>query len=163
MYSSYYDYSYDYSDYLAGGSGAVAGLAGLAIGMVILFMIIGLAITVVQIIAMWKLFTKAGEEGWKSIIPIYNMIVLYKISNVNPLFLLIYLAAPIPVLGWLAVMGITIYQAIGLAKTFGKEPAYAVGLILLAPIFYMILGFGKSTYVGPKHGETPAAPTTPAV
>lgn len=27
---------------------------------------------ILQVIAYWKIFTKAGEEGWKSIIPIYN-------------------------------------------------------------------------------------------
>ena len=29
-------------------------------------------------IGMWKLFEKAGEREWKSIVPIYNQIVLLK-------------------------------------------------------------------------------------
>ena len=32
-----------------------------------------------MIVALWKIFTKAGEPGWKSIIPIYNIIMLLKI------------------------------------------------------------------------------------
>lgn len=35
---------------------------------------------IVLVIANWKIFTKAGEAGWKSIIPIYNGYILYKIS-----------------------------------------------------------------------------------
>jgi len=34
--------------------------------------IIGLAILLVIIIAMWRVFTKAGQPGWAVLIPIYN-------------------------------------------------------------------------------------------
>lgn len=58
---------------------------------------------ILQVIAYWKIFTKAGEEGWKSIIPIYNGYVQYRLTCVyghgigftiglfflNPLFMLI--------------------------------------------------------------------------
>ena len=43
---------------------------------------------------------------------------------------------------------ISIMQNIKLSKAFGHGGGYAVGLILLQPIFILILGFGKSTYVG---------------
>lgn len=36
--------------------------------------IIVLLITIAQIVAMWKLYSKAGEAGWKSLIPIYNIV-----------------------------------------------------------------------------------------
>lgn len=32
--------------------------------------IIVLLITIAQIVAMWKVYSKAGEAGWKSLIPI---------------------------------------------------------------------------------------------
>lgn len=35
---------------------------------------------ILQVIAYWKIFTKAGEEGWKSIIPIYNGYVQYRLT-----------------------------------------------------------------------------------
>ena len=38
---------------------------------------------------------------------------------------------------------------IKLARAFGKGTGFAVGLILLPSIFYMILGFGDSVYYGP--------------
>ena len=59
-------------EYAAGG--AVVG------GMITTMMIVSLVIWVLLIIAYWKMFTKAGEPGWKSIIPIYSSYVLYKIT-----------------------------------------------------------------------------------
>ena len=41
--------------------------------------IIYLAFIVAVIAGWWMMFEKAGEAGWKSIIPIYNVIVLLKI------------------------------------------------------------------------------------
>ena len=41
--------------------------------------IMSLAIAVLTIVAMWKIFTKAGEAGWKAIIPSYNQYILFKI------------------------------------------------------------------------------------
>jgi len=38
--------------------------------------------------------------------------------------------------------------SIELAKSFGKGTGYGIGLALLAPIFYIMLGFGSSTYRG---------------
>lgn len=56
---------------------AIGGAAvGIAVGMLI---IIGIVWFVFQAIADWKIFTKAGEPGWKSLIPIYNVYVEYDI------------------------------------------------------------------------------------
>lgn len=41
-----------------------------------LFLIVMLALTIV---ARWKMFTKAGEAGWKSLIPIYCDYTLFKL------------------------------------------------------------------------------------
>ena len=41
---------------------------------------LSLAIAVLGIIAMWKIFEKAGEPGWAAIIPFYNLYVLFKIT-----------------------------------------------------------------------------------
>ena len=38
-----------------------------------------------------------------------------------------------------------------LGKAFNKSSGFVVGLILLSPIFYMILGFGSAEYVGNKN------------
>ncbi len=45
-----------------------------------LLMAIGIVIAVlfvVKVVARWRIFTKMGVSGWKSLIPIYNIIVTY--------------------------------------------------------------------------------------
>lgn len=131
------------------------GLAVFA-GLYIVYMIVCLAIAVVTIIGMWKLFVKAGKEGWKSLIPVYNLYTLCEIVGVSPWWILIIfvggLVCIIPIIGWLAYMAAAIYFGILLAKStanaFGKDTGFAVGLYFLAPIFFCILGFGKAKYVG---------------
>lgn len=107
-----------------------------------------LIFTVLLIIAQWRLFSKAGEKGWKSLIPIYNMVTLYKIIGLSPWLLLVYLAAIIPVVGYIAIFVLTIVSMIKLGQAFGKSTGFIVGLVLLSPIFQLILGFGSSEYVG---------------
>lgn len=111
------------------------------------YSIVVIAMLVVAIIAMWKLFTKAGQAGWKSLIPIYSNVILFKIAKMSPWLLLVYLASFIPVLGWIAIVALNAYFAYKLAKAFGKSGAFAVGIFFLPFIFYLILAFGKSEYV----------------
>lgn len=109
-----------------------------------------IAFYVLVIIAQWKIFTKAGEAGWKSLIPIYNVVVLYKIIGLSPWLLLIYLASIIPVVGYIAILVLSIISMVKLGQAFGKGAGFIVGLVFLAPIFQMILGFGSAEYVGPQ-------------
>ncbi|HLF00043.1 MAG TPA: DUF5684 domain-containing protein [Gaiellaceae bacterium] len=107
-----------------------------------MYWIIYLAIAVLVIAGWWKVFTKAGEEGWKAIIPIYNFIVLLKIVGREWWWVLLAL---IPIVG----LVIWIIVSLDLAKSFGRGGGFAVGLILLPFIFAPILGFGSDTYRGP--------------
>lgn len=144
-YPSYYDYSSSASSI---DSSAIAVILA-SLGVMLFFILaIGMVLLILQVIANWKIFTKAGESGWKSIIPIYNSVVLFKISGISPWFVLVYIAGFIPFVGPLAILGVTIYQANSLAKSFGKDAGFTVGLVLLPTIFYMILGFGKAEYIG---------------
>lgn len=142
-YGSNYGYDYGYSDYdtMSGAeaAGAFAGIMAIMGIMLLPAIIIG----VVSIIANWKIFTKMGLEGWKSIIPIYNIIVLYEKINVNPLFILVCL---IPFVGGLGMTIIGILANIRLCKGFGKSDGFIVGYILLPIIFMCILAFDKSTW-----------------
>lgn len=45
-----------------------------------------IAFYIFMIIAGWKIFTKAGEKGWKSLIPIYNVYIMLKISGMKNWF-----------------------------------------------------------------------------
>lgn len=151
--------SYDISQYARGidtyaensdafSSVAAAGFGAAFGAMMGIYFVFAIVIAVLQIVAMWKVFSKAGEAGWKSLIPIYNCVILFKISGLSPWLILVYLTSIIPFVGWLIVLIITILQANGLAKSFGKSTGFTVGLVLLPSIFYLILGFGKSEYIG---------------
>ena len=102
-------------------------------------LMIALVIAILQIVGMWKVFTKAGEKGWKCIIPIYNIVILFRISGLSPWIIFGYLAGIIPFIGWIVCLGIYIYQCNSLAKAFGKDIGYTIGLLFLPTIFYMIL------------------------
>lgn len=123
---------------------ALAGILGL-----IMFVVV--AITILQIIGMWKTFLKAGEKGWKSLIPFYNIAILYKISGMSPYLVLVYIGLFIPGINFLASIAITIfslYQKINLMKAFKASTGLTVSMLIVPFITYLILGFGKSEYVG---------------
>jgi hypothetical protein len=106
------------------------------------FWLIWVVWVVLVIAGYWKIFTKAGEAGWKSIIPIWDILILLKIVG-RPWWWIILLL--IPCVGFV----VAILLMLDLAKSFGKGAGFAIGLILLHPIFGIILGFGDSRYQGP--------------
>jgi hypothetical protein len=104
--------------------------------------IVGLLIALLVIVAMWKVFTKAGQPGWASIIPIYNLYIWCKIVGRPWWWILLML---IPFVNFI----ILIILCIDMAKSFGKGAGFGIGLALLGIIFWPILGFGSAQYQGP--------------
>jgi uncharacterized membrane protein YhaH (DUF805 family) len=104
--------------------------------------LVGLAILVFLIAAMWKVFTKAGKAGWLILIPIVNVYQLLKIAGRPGWWLILFL---IPLVNLI----ISILVSMDIAKSFGKGAGFGLGLAFLSPIFYPILGFGSATYKGP--------------
>ena len=118
------------------------------------FFTISFIVLVLQIVAMWKLFKKAGEPGWKAIIPIYNNYIYFKIAGVPSLFWILIVVSVLSVvpnniivdIALILTMVINIYQAHSLSKAFGHGVGYTLGLLFLNLIFIFILGFGSSEY-----------------
>ncbi len=129
------DYSYEYTSLETSSSA----------GGMIVYMIIMLAVAVFSIVAMWKVFKKAGKEGWAALIPIYNLVVLFQISGIDPKKLFWFL---LPFIGQIIVFVYLIMAYIKLAKAFGKSSGFAAGLIFLNVIFMGILAFDDSVYSG---------------
>lgn len=107
----------------------------------IIILLVQLAVFLVIIAGLWKVFTKAGHPGWASIIPIYNAYILLKIAG-KPGWWLILLLIPV------VNIVISIIVALEIAKAFNKGAGFGIGLALLGFIFYPILGFGSATYQG---------------
>jgi hypothetical protein len=120
-------------------------------------MIIGLLIALFLIVAMWKVFTKAGQPGWASIIPIYNLYIWCKIVGRPGWWILLMLIPFVNI-----IVGIIL--CIDMAKSFGKGAGFGIGLALLGVIFIPILGFGSAQYQGPSGpaGLAVAPPPQPA-
>ena len=122
-------------------AGGAAGAAG-GFLCICFFWLIWLAIVIVAIAGMWKVFEKAGKPGWAAIIPIYNMFVLNEIAGKEILWFILTL---IPCVNIVAIIVI----CMDVAKNFGKDPIYGVGLALLPMIFFPLLGFSDARYQGP--------------
>lgn len=115
-------------------------VAAAAAGMSIMFMVAGLIFLVVIIVALWKIFVKAGYPGWAALIPFYNIYVLLKVVQRPGWWLILYF---IPLVSFV----ISIVVAIDLAKVFGRSGVFGFFLnFLLAPIGQLMLGFGGSKY-----------------
>ncbi len=101
-----------------------------------------LAFLALRIVANWKLFEKANENGWAAVIPFYTDYTLYKICWGNGWFFLLIF---VPV----ANLVIHIITMIKLSQAFGKDGGWACGLIFLNLIFLCIMAFSSDyQYVG---------------
>lgn len=107
----------------------------------IMVMII-LGFVVLMLASSWRLYEKAGRQGWEGIVPIYNVYVQLEIIG-RPTWWLLLLFIPIVNL----VISIRILDLF--VKCFGKDEIYTLGCILLPFIFIPALAFSDAEYLGP--------------
>ena len=149
-----------------------AGIMSLIMG----FMFVSIAWYVLTLVARWRVFTKAGLAGWKSLIPIYSEYCTFKISWSTRFFWIVLVAGLAS--GWLggmmegedvstivsllaSVLGLVIaainlIMNVKLAQKFGHTVLFGLGLMFLSPIFTMLLGLGSSEYLGNPEEGMPA-------
>ena len=108
---------------------------------------------IVTLIGMWKVFTKAGEPGWAVLVPIYNLIVLLRIAGLPWYWVFTPLIVVIPLLGAIAYLVWIVWVHHRISTRFGQGVGFTIGLTLLGPIFWLILGFGSSKYVGEQPAQ----------
>ena len=131
------------SDYYVDTSYGVStssGLTGAIAAMGLFFWILSMALGILKIVSLWKIFKKAGKPGWASIVPIYNIYIMCEIAEKEWWYILL-----------LCVPFVNIYAIIvlynGMAKKFGKGGGFVVGMILLPVVFFPMLAFGKDATV----------------
>lgn len=105
----------------------------------------GLAMSLLIIASMWKVFTKAGRPGWAALIPIYNTVVMLEIAGKPAWWLLLFF---IPVVNLI----VSVVLFFSLAAAFNKSSLFGLGLMLLGIVFFPLLAFGDAEY----QGESPA-------
>ena len=120
-------------------------------------------------IAEWQILKKAGEKGWKSLIPFYNLYISHHIVGMSHVWFIIeviiwvieivfeIVKLPHPVVFWFGV-AVAIFTIISelihvikMCNCFGKGTAFKVGMALIPEVFLMIIAFGKSKYQKPEH------------
>ena len=97
--------------------------------------------SIVYLVSMWRIYKKAGQPGWATIVPFYNIIVLLRIIS-KPSWWLILLIIPginIVIYVWMVNL---------LAKKFERNIGFTFGLIFLGLIFYPLLAFKEYMYKG---------------
>lgn len=128
-----------------------SGFLGVMLGFLGTFFIIWLAVLIFMIVVNWKMYEKAGKPGWASIIPIYNIIVLFEIIGYKWYYIFLLFLGAIPIIGSIALILFVISYSIKLAKSFGQGVGFGIGLWLLNPVFVAIIAFSKDiNYVGPS-------------
>lgn len=119
--------------------------------IIIIFLVFRIGVT----IGYWKLFEKAGVEGWKSLIPFYSEYIIAVDIVGKPKWWIIYLFIPL--------IGIFAYFVLlfNLLRCFGKETLGGQLLIVIAGFIYLpYLGFRDDVkYLGkfdslPEHRKT---------
>ena len=111
----------------------------------LLILVIYLAIIVLVIAGMWKMFVKAGQPGWGAIVPIYNGYLILKIVGRPVWWLILFFIPLVSLIVWIVLV-------MDIAKSFGRGVGTAIGLFFLSFIFMPILGFGDAEYQGPSAG-----------
>lgn len=132
---------------------STSGNVGAADGVLVLVMtVIVLAVTILMVVGMWKLFVKAGRPGWASIVPFYNTYVMVELAG-RPIwwFAVILL---VPILN--VVFGVIV--TIDFVKAYGKSTAYGVFSLFFPFITLPIMAFDdKVRYIGRGVAPVPAA------
>ena len=135
---------------------AAAGGSRLA---VLLYGLLSLLISALQFFAMWRMFRKADIPGWTVLIPVYNVICLFRLVFGSGWTVLIPIGVSLagsiltatgnPVMIIIAAIAQLVFWLVFFAHwaaRFGHGIGYALGLAFLNPLFVLILGWGRDRY-----------------
>ena len=130
-------------------------------------------ICVVWVASLWVLFEKAGEKGWKALIPFFNLYVLCKLTLNTTTFveilvslLIIMALTPILMVFGTKLGSVTIFLdilvliclifvlvnqivlSLQVAQSFERNNWFGIGIFVFSFVFLPLLAFGQNKYVG---------------
>jgi hypothetical protein len=114
--------------------GPYTGWPGLFIG-------IGVAYCVFLVASWWKIFERAEFAGWGALVPGYNVYLMCRVAQRPGWWTALFFVPGLNLVVWAMVLW-------DIAKEFGRTEGFAVGLILLNPIFVPLLAFSEDEYSG---------------
>lgn len=127
-----------------------------------------LAVFAAFLAGVWMTFAKAGKPGWAALVPIYNLVLLLRITDrpmwwilpilacilaTSPFVLVLLFYSPtlfftVVILGFLALFVFSLLVSLALAEKFGRDTGFGIGLAVLPFVFYPLLGFGEARFRG---------------
>ncbi|HSG68195.1 MAG TPA: DUF5684 domain-containing protein, partial [Bacteroidales bacterium] len=112
------------------------------------YVIVTIIFTILFIAGLWKIFEKAGEAGWKAVVPFLNFYIWLRIIK-KPLWWFIFILTPF------VNVFVILLMVVEVLKCFGKESIGAQALGVIFPFLYLpYLGFSHSeVYVDPDQHE----------
>ncbi|MBR3534249.1 MAG: hypothetical protein IKN85_00320 [Oscillospiraceae bacterium] len=121
---------------------------GGAVAMIYIgLLVFSLALSVVMLVARYKLFEKAGEAGWKAIIPFYWSIILSKIATGKKTLGAVFVAAYS--VFWIAYISFYYRQMVMLMGNLeGSMSASDAASIMLFSLFVMVLSISMAVLNG---------------
>jgi signal peptidase I len=100
--------------------------------VIFIIFLASLAIVILMTIVYWKLFKKAGEKGWKALIPIYGEWIKYKITLNNPDFL--FVLSLIPGIGLIPIIYVNYKFAYRFSRDGGIGVLYCLFPLIVGPM-----------------------------
>ncbi len=130
----------------------------------IIILSVSLIYYILVVVADWMMFKKAGEPGFKSLIPIYNLYILCRFSwegckfwsivlwsvliSVGNMFSENLIGAMLVSIGGIMLTIDSLRLNYYIAKSFGHGFGYGIGLFFLPNLFGILIGLGKEKYCG---------------
>lgn len=106
------------------------------------YLLVWAAVTVPGVLLGWvRVFPKAGRPWWAALVPFYNVYVLVVgVARLSPLWCVLVFVPVVQVIAAILVN-------VEVARRFGRNEAFGLGLALLGFVFYPLLGFGSDRYL----------------
>ena len=110
---------------------------------------VSLIIYIILVAGMWKMFEKAGIDGWKAIIPIYNIYLeTVYIAKKERWYVILYF---IPIVNIFAI--IKVHMEVAKNFRISSPLAFSLRMTFLSFIFYPILGFGDYQFIDDDYAD----------
>lgn len=93
----------------------------------------------IMLLSLFRILEKAKIDGYKALIPIYNLYLLIKIADLPIFFVPLFF---LPILNIFTLC----YVSIRIAENFHKKTFFKIGICLFPILFYPVLAFSKSLY-----------------
>lgn len=132
------------------------------------FLVVGIICLITYVVFalfLAMVFKKAGIEGWKAWVPIYNTWVMLEMGGQPGWIALLSLAAIIPFIGWIGGVVAAVFVAIAMyhiGMKFGKPDVFVLLGIFLPLVWVIWLAVDKSAVWNDKQNvqAVPAGPAT---